>query len=80
MSPISTFQSCGSSSSEALRISRPTGVIRGSSLSFWVLVPLGARGRVGGEVRLELAVGVDHHRAQLPDAEHPAAAADAILA
>ena len=36
MSPFSTFQSCGSSSSEVLRISRPTGVMRGSFLSFWV--------------------------------------------
>ena len=36
MSPFSTFQSCGSSSSEDLRISRPTGVMRGSDFSFWV--------------------------------------------
>ena len=77
---MSTFQSCGSSSSEVLRSSRPTGVMRGSFLSFWVLVPLGAGGRIGGEVLLEPPVGVHHHGAQLPDAEHPAVAADPVLA
>lgn len=36
MSPFSTFQSCGNSSSEHFRRKEPIGVIRGSSLSFWV--------------------------------------------
>ena len=31
-------------------------------------------------MRIERPVGVDHHRAQLPDAEGPAAAADTVLA
>ena len=75
ISPRSTFQNCGSSSSESLRRYRPIGVTRGSlrilnsapSLSFWCH-------------QLGLArLGVDHHRAQLDDLELPAVATDPDL-
>ena len=65
MSPRSTFQSCGSSSSRVRRRKRPTGVTRGSSC--------GRPHRAGGRL------GVDAHRAELVDREDAAVLADAVL-
>ena len=54
-------------------------MIRGSSLSFWRLGPLGAGGGIGGDELAQPPLGVHLHGAELPEAEDPAAAADARL-
>ena len=70
--PNSTLNSCGSSSSDHLRSSRPTRVTRGSSriLNIRPSVSL-LRGELG-----EQRVGVDHHGAELEHAELPPALTD----
>ena len=75
MSPRSTFQSCGSSSIDDLRSSRPSGVIRGS---FRILNtgPLASLRVL--ERRLEL-VGVGEHRPELVHPERPLAEAAPVL-
>ena len=65
MSPRTTFQSCGSSSIDVRRITRPTRVIRASPRS---------TAKPGA-----LPLGVDDHRAELEQLEVLAVLADAHL-
>ena len=65
MSPLSTFQSCGSSSSRVLRRNRPIGVTR---LSFFARPD-----------RAGVGFGILTHRAELVDREDAAVLSDALL-
>ena len=74
--PARTLSSWGSSSSEYLRMNRPTDVMRGS---FWSLnsTELICPSRL---TRLQALLGIDDHRAELDDVEGPAVFAYALLA
>ncbi len=65
MSPLSTFHSCGSSSSRVLRMKRPIGVMRVSCFC--------------AHTAPVFASASARHRAELVDREQPTVLADARL-